>query len=69
LLAGPAGTETLARIIAGAADYLAPGGHLLLEIGHGQLRAVRALLRSAGLRETEAIRDYAGIARVIVAYR
>jgi release factor glutamine methyltransferase len=69
LLAGPAGTEALAMIIAGAADYLAPQGHLLLEIGHGQLRAVRGFLKSASLREKEIIRDYAGIVRVIVACR
>lgn len=69
LLAGPAGTEVLARIIAGAGARLAPGGHLLLEIGRGQGRAVRAFLKAARFRETDCIRDYGGIARVIVASR
>jgi len=69
LLSGPAGTEALAGIIAGARERLAPGGRLLLEIGYGQLRPVRALLKSARLRETENIRDYGGIPRVIVACR
>jgi release factor glutamine methyltransferase len=69
LLAGPTGTETLARVIAGAQAHLSPHGQLLLEIGRGQARAVRALLKRAQLRETECVRDYGGIARVIVACR
>ena len=69
LVAGHAGTEVLARIIAGAPRFLAPGGRLLLEIGQGQRRVLRGFLQAAGLRETECIRDYAGIERVIVACR
>ncbi len=69
LLAGPAGTEVLARIIAGAPQHLTPCGYLLLEIGRGQLGAVRGFLKSARLRERETIRDYSGIARVVVACR
>ncbi len=67
LAAGPAGTEALETIVARAPAYLHPGGHLLLEIGQGQLRAVRAFLKGAGLREMEVARDYRGIPRVIVA--
>ncbi|MCJ7524084.1 MAG: peptide chain release factor N(5)-glutamine methyltransferase [Candidatus Aminicenantes bacterium] len=67
LIAGPAGTEALERIIAGAPGYLQSGGYLLLEIGQGQLRAVRVFLKRAGLRETNCICDYGGIARVIAA--
>ncbi len=67
LEAGPAGTEALARIIAGAPGRLEPGGRLLLEIGRGQHRAVSGFLKGAGLRERECVRDYAGIERVIVA--
>jgi release factor glutamine methyltransferase len=66
-MAGPSGTEALERIIARAQGYLSPGGYLLLEIGQGQLPAVRNLLKSAKLREAEYCRDYRGIARVIVA--
>jgi len=69
LLAGTEGTEALKKIVARAPEYLLPGGHLLLEIGQGQLRAVRAFLKAAGLKETEHVRDYRGIARVIVACR
>ena len=69
LLAGAAGTEVLAKIIAGAPRRLAPGGHLLLEIGQGQRRRVSGFLKAAGLREIECVRDYAGIERVIVAQK
>jgi release factor glutamine methyltransferase len=69
LVAGQSGTEVLEKIIAGAPEYLSPGGHLLLEIGRGQLRAVRAFLKAAGLGKTECIRDYGGIPRVIAACR
>lgn len=69
LVAGPAGTEVTARIIAQAPGYLVPGGHLLLEIGKGQRRAVRRFLDAAGLVEVECVSDYAGIERVIVAVR
>lgn len=69
LVAGKAGTEVLARIIAAARPWLVPGGHLLLEIGQGQRRVVRGFLAAAGLRETECVRDYAGIERVVVAQR
>jgi release factor glutamine methyltransferase len=69
LVAGPSGTEVLEKIIAGVPGYLSPGGHLLLEIGQGQLLAVRAFLKAAGLRETDCIRDYGGISRVIAACR
>ena len=69
LVAGPTGTEALEKIIAGVPRHLKPGGHLLLEIGQGQLRTVRAFLNAAGLRETECILDYGGIPRVIAACR
>jgi release factor glutamine methyltransferase len=69
LVAGPAGTEALEKIVAGAPGHLLPGGHLLLEIGQGQRQAVRGFLKSAGLRETECVLDYAGIERVIAACR
>jgi release factor glutamine methyltransferase len=69
LVAGPAGTEVLARIVSGVKPWLAPGGYLLLEIGQGQHRPVGRFLAGAGLREVECVRDYAGIDRVVVARR
>jgi release factor glutamine methyltransferase len=69
LLAGASGTEVLAKIVAGAPRRLAPGGHLLLEIGQGQQRRVSGFLKAAGLRQIECLRDYAGIERIIVAQK
>ncbi|MEI6614618.1 MAG: peptide chain release factor N(5)-glutamine methyltransferase [Chrysiogenales bacterium] len=69
LLAGRAGTEALEKIIANVPRYLKPGGHLLLEIGQGQRRAVQHFLAAADLRELECLRDYQGIERVVVACR
>lgn len=69
LVAGPSGMEALERIIAGAGARLRANGRLLLEIGHGQLPAVRSLLKSAGFREVEWRRDYGGIPRVVSARR
>jgi release factor glutamine methyltransferase len=69
LVAGASGTELLARIVAQSPRWLAPGGHLLLEIGQGQRRAVRGFLKAAGMHEKECRRDYAGIERVVVAQK
>ncbi len=58
------------RIIAKEApEHLLPGGHLLLEIGYDQGETVPALLREAGFRDIEVIKDLAGNDRVIAALR
>jgi release factor glutamine methyltransferase len=44
LTAGPDGLDVIRRLIAEAADFLVPGGHLLLEIDISQADAVEALL-------------------------
>jgi release factor glutamine methyltransferase len=64
LAAGPAGMDDLARIIGAAPRHLAANGWLLLEHGHDQGPATRALLASAGGREVTTWRDLAGIERV-----
>jgi release factor glutamine methyltransferase len=46
LVAGPQGTEVIARLIPQAADRLSGGGHLLLEISPMVHEAVVALLRA-----------------------
>jgi len=43
LIAGETGTEVLARIAAGAADWLAPGGRVFVEIGDTQGAAALGL--------------------------
>lgn len=46
---GPDGLDVLRRVAAEAADWLAPGGHLLSELGDGQSPAAVAAFRDAGL--------------------
>ena len=66
LVAGSDGLSVIARICAAAADYLRPGGVLLMEVGRGQAQDTIALLRrDARFVEFAAHRDLAGIERVV----
>lgn len=67
LFAGPTGLEAYERLIPEARETLAPGGWLLLEIGHGQREALTRLL--AGWDELTFVPDLAGIPRVAIARR
>jgi release factor glutamine methyltransferase len=58
------GLAALRAIVGGARAHLAPGGTLVVEHGYDQGTAVRALFSAAGLVETVAVRDLAGIPRV-----
>ncbi len=61
LLAGPDGLSMIRPLVAGAGEYLKPGGRLWLEIGETQGDAVRRLpcgrLRFAGIEKDLAGRD------------
>ncbi|MBX9244719.1 putative protein N(5)-glutamine methyltransferase, partial [Actinotalea ferrariae] len=46
---GPDGTSVQARVAAGAAAWLRPGGHLLVETSRSQAPTTLALLGAAGL--------------------
>lgn len=63
LVAGADGLDDLRRIVAVAPAHLKPGGWLLLEHGHDQGAAVRALLTAAAFEAVETRRDLAGRAR------
>ena len=63
LAAGVDGLDDLRTLIAGAAAHLQPGGWLLLEHGHDQGPAVRALLERHGLQQAQTRRDLAGLDR------
>lgn len=67
LYAGEDGLDAYRRLIAGAHQYLASPGYILVEIGYGQQEAVAALFQQHGLTVKEVIKDYAGIDRVVVA--
>jgi release factor glutamine methyltransferase len=70
LFAGADGLEFLEPAIREAANHLEPAGYLLLEIGAGQLAAVKGLLEATGRFESIEYRpDYQGHARVVQARR
>lgn len=64
LSAADNGLADLRRIVAGAADHLAPGGWLLCEHGYDQAEVMAHLLTMAGVSAIEQHRDLAGIIRV-----
>jgi release factor glutamine methyltransferase len=64
LFAGADGLEVYRRLIPAAYAALAPGGHILLEIGYGQAEQVRALLVASGFEGIHFIPDLQGIPRV-----
>lgn len=63
LASGPDGLDDLRQIVQQAPAHLAPGGWLLLEHGHDQTSAVRALLTTAGFTQVQTRRDLPGIER------
>lgn len=65
LTPGGDGLGAIMRIVAGARERLAPGGSLAVEHGYNQSDAVRALFAAAGFGEIVAVRDLAGIPRVV----
>jgi release factor glutamine methyltransferase len=69
LVSGADGLDALRIIAARAAAHLLPGGWLLLEHGHAQGEAVRALLRTAGLADIATRCDVEGRERASLARR
>jgi len=63
LTPGGDGLAALRQIVCGAPAHLQPGGWLLLEHGHDQGAAVRALLDDAGFTCPQTRRDLAGLER------
>ncbi|HUS25659.1 MAG TPA: peptide chain release factor N(5)-glutamine methyltransferase [Candidatus Binatia bacterium] len=60
LTSGPDGLRELRAVVGGARAHLATGGWLLVEHGHDQGAAVRALFAQAGFEAIETRRDLAG---------
>ncbi|MBQ7841697.1 MAG: peptide chain release factor N(5)-glutamine methyltransferase [Lachnospiraceae bacterium] len=53
------------KIIEESPRYLCGGGQLFFEIGYDQKEAVTALMEKAGFKNVTAIKDYAGLDRVV----
>jgi release factor glutamine methyltransferase len=66
LTPGPRGTEIIERMLGEARTRLAPRGCLIIEVGYGQERAIRALSRERGYDVDAFLPDLAGIPRVVV---
>lgn len=68
LASGPKGLDDIRGVLIAAGEHLAPGGLLLMEIGHGQADAVAQLITLApALELTRISPDLQGIPRVVVA--
>jgi release factor glutamine methyltransferase len=64
---GPDGCAILRRAIAGAADFLRPGGTLLLELGGDEASLITPDLTAAGFTPPRLLRDEDGDLRAIAA--
>ncbi len=70
LVAGPTGTEVIARLAPQAAERLKPGGWLLLEVSPMIEPAVRQILEADSRWQIEpTIKDLAGLPRIVQARR
>ena len=69
LFGGSDGLDVIRRFLPQAFAHLTPGGWLVLEIGHDQAPAVRALLETCGFTDIEVKSDLSGIPRFPFARR
>lgn len=67
LYAGEDGLAIYRRLIPEAMGHLEPGGHLLLEIGHGQRDALERMLLQNEFEALRFVDDLQGIPRVAIA--
>lgn len=66
---GKDGLAAIRRIVEGARDWLAAGGTLVVEHGYDQSARVCELFAAAGFADVTALRDLAGIPRVVAGCR
>ena len=66
LVSGPAGLETMEKLVSGAPEFLKPGGYLCMEMGCGQRDDVLKLFGKEWKR-VECYDDLSGIPRLITA--
>ena len=69
LAGGADGLDFYRRIVPAVPAFLTQEGELIVEVGAGQAARVIEICRAAGLAETVAIGDLAGIERVVRARR
>src|SRR5207302_10334953 len=66
LVAGPGGTEDIEAVVAGAPDWLARPGALIVELAPHQARTAVALVRETGFDDVAVHQDLSGRERVLV---
>jgi release factor glutamine methyltransferase len=70
LVAGPTGVEFVARLVAAAAEKLAPGGWLVMEVGPATASAAEAIVVAESELVLEpTLKDMAGLPRIVQARR
>ncbi len=65
---GPDGLEVIRRVVAGAPQFLRPGGILAMEVGDGQAPGVQELVaKTRSFGSTWVVKDHQGVERVVMA--
>ena len=65
LFGGADGLGFYRRLLSDAPKYLKPGGYLIIEIGYGQLQAMREMIGASGLELACVTEDLQGIPRTL----
>jgi len=66
LVSGPDGTECYPPLAQRSMELLDPEGSLMVEVGHGQDRAVAGIFLRAGFSDVQIVKDLAGTGRVVM---
>ena len=64
-MAGPTGVEIVRRLAAEAAERLAPGGWLVVEIGPAVAAEAERAIAEQALVPGQTLKDLAGLARMV----
>ena len=69
LWSGPVGDEAVQHVIGGAAQWLRPGGALVLEVASHRAQESAGIAAEAGFAELRVEQDLAGLDRVVIGHR
>ena len=69
LWAGPAGDEAVQQVIGGAAEWLRPGGAVVVEVASHRAGQSAGIAAQAGFADVRVERDLAGLERMVIGRR
>ena len=69
LWSGPVGDEAVQQVIAGAAEWLRPGGTVVVEVASHRAQQSAGIAAAAGFVDVRVERDLAGLDRVVIGRR